>query len=332
MVDIWYFIGIIFVPGGGQMNLRQTEQLHNRATGIDALDGPEILNILLDGQIDAVNSVRSAIPAINKAAELMANTIATGGSLIYAAAGSSGLMGLADGLELPGTFGIDKQAIKILLAGGHASLTDLAGDSEDDYQAAKHDAAEISQKDCIIAISASGSTAYAMAVVDVAQKIGASVIGISNTPDTPILNQADIAIYLPTPAEVIAGSTRLGAGSAQKATLNMMSTLMGIRLGHVYDGYMVNLYADNTKLIERATRIVSNIGNCTTEQAGVYLNRSEGSVKLACLLALGASDLNATKQIMEKADHNLRQAISELKSNPAQRNNALHQNNQEKLK
>lgn len=296
------------------MILRQTEQLHNRAIGLDALDDLDILNILLDGQIDAVNSVRSAIPSIKKAAEMMAKTITTGGSLIYAAAGSSGLMGLADGLELPGTFSIDKQAIKILLAGGQASLTDLAGDSEDDHQAAKQDAAGIGRQDCIIAISASGSTPYAMAVVEAAREVGASVIGISNTPDTPILNQADVAIYLPTPAEVIAGSTRLGAGSAQKVTLNMMSTLMGIRLGHVYDGYMVNLYADNKKLTERATRIVSNIGNCTAEQAGVYLSQSEGSVKLASLLALGASDLNSARRIMEKAGQNLRQAISELKS------------------
>ena len=129
------------------MILRQTEQLHNRAIGLDALDDLDILNILLDGQIDAVNSVRSAIPSINKAAEMMAKTITAGGSLIYAAAGSSGLMGLADGLELPGTFSIDKQAIKILLAGGQASLTDLAGDSEDDHQAAKQDAAGIGRQD-----------------------------------------------------------------------------------------------------------------------------------------------------------------------------------------
>ena len=302
------------------MILRQTEQPHHRATGIDALDGAEILDILLDGQIDAVNSVRSAIPSINKAAELMAATIKNDGLLIYAAAGSSGLMGLADGLELPGTFGIDKQAVRILLAGGQASLTDLAGDSEDDHQAAKQDAAGIGEKDCVIAISASGSTAYPMAVIDVARQSGANVIGISNTPDAPLLKQADVAIYLPTPAEVIAGSTRLGAGSAQKVTLNMMSTLMGIHLGHVYNGYMVNLYADNKKLIERATRIVSNIGICTAEQAGVYLNQSDGSVKLATLLALGAKDQNTAKQIMENASQNLRLAISELKRglDPAQ--------------
>ncbi len=295
------------------MHLRQTEQQHDRAAGIDALEGTQILDILLEGQIDAVNAVRSAISSINHASELMADTISKGGSLIYAAAGSSGLMGLADGLELPGTFSIEKQAIKVLLAGGQASLTDLTGDSEDDHQAAKRDAVDITARDCVIAISASGNTAYAIAVVEVAQKAGANVIGISNTPDTPILSKADVAIYLPTPAEIIAGSTRLGAGSAQKVTLNMMSTLMGIRLGHVYDGYMVNLFADNTKLFERASRIVSNIGNCTTEIASAYLKQSAGSVKLASLLALGANDLNAAKQMMENAGQNLRLAISELR-------------------
>ena len=163
-------------------------------------------------------------------------------------------------------------------------------------------------------ISASGSTVYPLAVIKVAKQIGASVIAISNTPGTPILEQVSVAIYLPTPPEVIAGSTRLGAGTAQKATLNMMSTLMGIRLGHVHDGYMVNLYADNKKLLERAARMVSEIGNCTPEQADEYLGHTEGSVKPAILLALGARDLNAATQNLESAGQNLRLAISELKS------------------
>jgi N-acetylmuramic acid 6-phosphate etherase len=298
------------------MNLRQTEQLHSRAANIDTLDSLEILQILSAGQSDAIDSVRSALPAIHQAAELMAETINNDGLLIYAAAGSSGLMGLADGLELPGTFGINKHSIRILLAGGQASLTDLAGDSEDDELSAVRDAAGISQRDCIIAISASGSTAYPLAVIKTAKQIGASVIGISNTPRTPILEQASIAIYLPTPPEVIAGSTRLGAGTAQKATLNMMSTLMGIRLGHVHDGYMVNLHADNKKLLERAARMVSELGNCTAEQADEYLGHAEGSVKSAILLALGARDLNAAKLNLENAGQNLRQAISDLKSSP----------------
>ncbi len=295
------------------MSLRQTEQLHNQASGIDVLDDAKILDILLSGQIDAVNAVRSAIPSIVKAAEAMTTTIASGGTLIYAAAGSSGLMGLADGLELPGTFGINKHAVKILMAGGQASLSDMAGDTEDDYQAAKQDAADIDQHDCVIAISASGSTPYPRAVIDIAKEKGASIIGISNTPETPILNRADVAIYLPTPAEVIAGSTRLGAGSAQKVALNMMSTLMGIRLGHVYDGYMVNLYADNTKLIERAARIVSAISKCDTQKATDCLSQAAGSVKLATLLTLGATDTNTAKKIMEDAGQNFRLAISRMK-------------------
>ncbi|MCP3688311.1 MAG: N-acetylmuramic acid 6-phosphate etherase [Gammaproteobacteria bacterium] len=295
------------------MSLRQTEQLHNQASGIDTLDDSKILDILLSGQVSAVNAVRSAIPSIALAAEAMTTAITNGGSLVYAAAGSSGLMGLADGLELPGTFGINKHKVKVLMAGGQASLSDMAGDTEDDFKAAKQDAAEITQQDCVIAISASGNTPYPMTIIDIAQAKGACVVGISNTPETPVLNRADVAIYLPTPAEVIAGSTRLGAGSAQKVALNMMSTLMGIRLGHVYDGYMVNLYADNTKLIERSARIVAAITSCSTQEATACLGQAAGSVKLATLLALGTSDTSTAKKIMEDAGQNFRLAISRVK-------------------
>jgi N-acetylmuramic acid 6-phosphate etherase len=298
---------------GKQSNLRNTEQLHKKAAGLDALNSQEVLGILLDAQIDAIQSVRPAIPSIDQAAKITAQTIGNGGLLVYAAAGSSGLMALADGLELPGTFGVSKHAIRIFLAGGKASLSNLEQGSEDDFASAVKDASELSSQDCVIALSASGSTPYPLGVVKVAKQKGASVIGISNTPDSELLYQADIAIYLPTPAEVIAGSTRLGAGSAQKVTLNMISTLMGIHLGHVYDGYMVNLHADNAKLIERAARMIAAIGNCSTEQAARHLKESDGSVKLAILVALGASSPTTAKQILNDAGQNLRRAISELK-------------------
>ncbi len=292
------------------MVLSQTEQQHEKALGIDTLKSEEILNILLNGQFDAIQAVRSALPEISLAANLMAESLASDGSLVYAAAGSSALMGLADGLELPGTFGISQQKIKILIAGGQASLSDLAGSTEDDSLAGERDARIITPQDCLIAISASGTTPYPLAVIDTVRQLPVRVIGISNTPDTPLLEMSDVAIYLPTPAEVIAGSTRLGAGSAQKVCLNLMSTLMGIHLGHVYDGFMVNLLADNMKLKQRAAGIVSNICNCTSEQALELLNQSEGSVKVAVLLGLGAGSLEAARQTLEKANQNLRQAIA----------------------
>ena len=296
------------------MPLRLTEQQHDKAANIDTLDSHSILETLLDGQTDAVNAVRSAIPSIQKAAQLMTDTLSNQGVLTYTGAGSSGLLGLTDGLELPGTFGISLNAIRILLAGGEASLSDLAGNYEDDEILAQRDATAIDAKDCIIAISASGSTAYPLAIAKAARKKGAQVIGISNTANSPLLDLSDIPVLLPTPAEVIAGSTRMGAGSAQKVALNMMSTLMGIQLGHVHDGYMVNLHADNQKLLDRASRIVAAITHCSIEQALTSLTQSNGSVKQAIVMIAGQCDLGHSKQILEAANQNLRLAISQFES------------------
>lgn len=296
------------------MSLRTTEKLHAKASGLDARDGKDILSLLLEGQQSALVAVKDAIPSIEAGANLMARTLQAGGNIYYVAAGSSGLMGMADGLELPGTFGIPKENIFIKLAGGQASLTDLAGSVEDDADAALNDAADLGKGDCVICISASGSTPYPLAFLDVARKIGAATISITNTPDSELLNKADVAIYLATPAEVIAGSTRMGAGTAQKVALNMISTLAGIRLGHVHDGHMVNLYADNKKLVERATRIVSDIAGCSVDEVATHLANANGAVKPAVLLAFGVKDLATAQRILESADQNLRTALSKFGS------------------
>jgi N-acetylmuramic acid 6-phosphate etherase len=296
------------------MSLRKTEMQHDKAANIDTLDGSSILEILLDGQIDAATTVRSAIPAIKKASDLMTDTLCNQGILTYAGAGSSGLLGLTDGLELPGTFGINLKTIRILIAGGEASLSDLAGNYEDDEISAQRDAAVITANDCVIAISASGSTIYTLAIAKAARNIGARVIGISNTADSPLLNLSDIPILLPTSAEVIAGSTRMGAGTAQKVALNMMSTLMGIQLGHVHDGYMVNLYADNQKLRGRASQIIAAIAQCSIEQALESLTLTDGSVKHAIVMIIGQCNFKQSKQIVEDANQNLRLAIAQFES------------------
>jgi N-acetylmuramic acid 6-phosphate etherase len=309
LVFNWYYISTLEIL----MPLRETEQSHDKSANIDILDGASILEILLDSQLNAVSAVKSPLPAIDKAAELMASTIENNGVLTYAGAGSPGLIGLTDGLELPGTFGINLDSIRILIAGGKASLTDLAGGYEDDEIAARHDASVIKANDCVIATSASGTTAYPVAVAKVARDLGAHVIGISNTPNSILLEISDIPVFLPTPAEVIAGSTRLGAGSAQKVALNMMSSLMGVRLGHVYDGYMVNLCADNKKLTDRASRIVANIAKCSVDAALESLALTNGSVKHAVLMIVGGCDFGQAEKFLEAANQHLRKAISRLK-------------------
>ena len=292
----------------------RTEALHRNAEGLDIQAPDTILSSLADAQIEAAKAVRSAIPAIAAAAEIIAGRLNGGGKLAYAAAGSSGLMALADALELPGTFGIKRERIVILIAGGDEAFKTLAGGPEDDTDEASAAiaGAGIGKGDCLIAISASGSTPYAVQALKDARGRGAATIAIANNKDTPVLKLADVAILLETPPEVIAGSTRMGAGTAQKIALNMLSTLTAIHLGHVHDGYMVNLTADNIKLRDRAARIVAAITGHDKDAAARLLEASGGVVKTAILLAAGAANADVAEKILEGTGQKLRPALSAI--------------------
>ncbi|WP_157019330.1 N-acetylmuramic acid 6-phosphate etherase [Mesorhizobium xinjiangense] len=296
------------------MAVQRTEEQHPDAVGIDAQAPEIVLQRLADGQVAAAAAVRQAIPDIARAAARAAELVSSGGRLAYAGAGSSGLMALADALELPGTFGIAREQIVVLIAGGPGALSDLAGAPEDDRDDAARSVrqADIGVGDCLIAVSASGSTPYAVGALAEARSRGAATIAIANNADTPLLQSADIGILLATPPELIAGSTRMGAGTAQKIALNMLSSLMAIRLGHVHDGFMVNLHADNAKLKARAARIVSAVANCGAEDAERLLNEAGGSVKHAVLLAAGATDGEAAHEMLEATGGLLRPALSML--------------------
>lgn len=297
---------------------KRTEAHHQNAEGLDIQAPDAILSSLADAQIEAAKSVRGAIPAIADAAEIIAGRLNGGGKLAYAAAGSSGLMALADALELPGTFGIKRDRIAILIAGGDEAFKTLAGGPEDDTgeAAAAVASAGIGKDDCLIVVSASGSTPYAVRALEEARRRGAATIAIANNSDAPLLRLADIAILLETPPELIAGSTRMGAGTAQKIALNMLSTLTAIHLGHVHDGYMVNLMADNIKLRDRAARIVAAISGRGRDDAARLLEKSGGAVKTAILLAAGADSADAARKILEGTGHKLRPALSALEHDP----------------
>ena len=292
----------------------RTEALHQNAEGLDIQAPDAILASLADAQIEAAKVVRHAIPSIAKAAEIIAGKLKSGGKLAYAAAGSSGLMALADALELPGTFGIHRDRIAILIAGGDAAFKTLAGGPEDDTEEAATAVANagIGAGDCLIAVSASGTTPYAVRAIEDARRRGAATIGIANNRDSLLLRQAETAILLETPPELIAGSTRMGAGTAQKIALNMLSTLTAVHLGHVHDGYMVNLMADNIKLRDRAARIVAAVSGRGRDEAARLLEKSGGAVKTAILLAAGADSADAAQKLLEEAGQKLRPALSAI--------------------
>jgi len=290
----------------------KTEERHDKATELDVMHPALALRLLASGQQAAAKAVDSAIESIAAAAQIAAGTLAGGGRLAYAGAGSSGLMAMTDALELPGTYGIALDKVVVLLAGGAASLTDLAGGYEDDMELARKDVrdAGIGAGDCLISVSASGSTPYALAAADEARARGARVIAMANNAGAVLFQNAEVSILLQTPPEVISGSTRMGAATAQKIAFNMFSTLVGIQLGHVYDGHMVNLKADNAKLRGRAIRIVSDIAGIGATEAGRYLTTSSGSVKIAILLAAGAKNVVAAEAALTEAGQNLRRALS----------------------
>ncbi|WHZ37831.1 N-acetylmuramic acid 6-phosphate etherase [Sagittula sp. MA-2] len=277
-------------------------------TSIDALRPDAALRTMLDAQTDAARAVGNALPGIEEAAHRMADTLRNGGTVVYAAAGSSGLMALADACELPGTYGIDPAQVRIVMAGGIPTDARMPGHTEDDTSEAETVAAAMSPGDLLIAISASGTTPQALAMTRAAQTRGIATVGVANMPGSPLLTLADTAIAVPTPPEVVEGSTRLGAGTAQKIALNMISTLAGVLLGHVHDGMMVNLRPDNIKLRARAETIVARIAAVPADAARAALEATGYNVKPAVLVALG-HDPEDARRILDASGQVLRQAL-----------------------
>jgi N-acetylmuramic acid 6-phosphate etherase len=257
---------------------RPTEALHPLSAGLHLAPADQVLSRALSAQEAALAVVRQSLPALEAAASRAATALRSGGRLAYAGAGSSGLMALADRTPM-------------LFAGGADALLKMTGGVEDDPAFAAADLARtaLGPQDVLIAVSASGSTPYTLAVVAGARKASTTVIGIANVADSPLLQQADVPVFLDTGAEIVAGSTRLGAATAQKVAMNLISVLVGVQLGHVHDGMMVNLIADNAKLKDRAARIVARVAGVDTGIARVALNRANGAVKPAVLVARGAT-------------------------------------------
>lgn len=294
------------------MHHRQTEHLHGDAVGLDALPLLDVAQLLAKAQRDALRVVSAAADALARGGALMSDTIRNGGTIHYAAAGSSGLMAMADACELAGTFGIDPSQVNIHMAGGVPQDAAMPGGTEDDVEEARQAANAITTKDVVILLSASGSTPYVLEIAALARTSGAATICIANNAAAPLLDLADVAVCLPTPPEVLAGSTRLGAGTAQKVALNTMSTVMGVALGHVHDGMMVNARADNAKLRARAAGMVAMIAQVDDAKAHWCLDQTNGDVKSAIMLASGATDTNDAIARLARATGILRLALADL--------------------
>ena len=294
-------------------NSRLTEQSMDGSKGIDTRSGSEILAALVSGQERAVAAVGVAIPQIAIAAAALAKRLAAGGRLAYAGAGTSIRIAVQDGSELHATFGMAENKILYLIAGGKGAIFETMANAEDDVNAGQRDADQLFATDTLVAVAASGSTPYTIAVAKRAKAKGAFVIAVVNNSGSALGVLGDVEIVVNSGPEVIAGSTRMAAGTAQKAALNLLSTLAHIHLGAVYDGLMVNVHLGNDKLKQRGAEIVSKISQVSLKQASAALDKSQNQVKTAVLLCSGALDISVAHQILEKTKGNLRLALVQLK-------------------
>lgn len=292
----------------------QTEDISVRYAALDTWPAPEITAALIEGQLAAAAAVRAVGDCIAAASAAAADRLRDpAGRIVYVGAGASGRLGVQDGVELLPTYGWPHDRLVYLMAGGETALVRSVEGAEDDTADARArvDALALGPADVMIAIAASGRTPFAVAAAEAAHARGALVIGLANNAGTPLLATSDHPLALITGPEVVAGSTRMAAGTAQKAALNVLSTTIMVRLGRVYDNLMVDLASTNVKLAKRRREILRRIVPATEAEAEAALDRADGHIKTAALLLRGLDPAGA-RTLLDRVAGNLRTALADL--------------------
>ena len=291
---------------------RETEFRQVRYDGLETWPVSQVLGSLLGGQYHALSAVSAALPDLEKAIDAaVARLTGSSGRIVYVGAGTSGRLAVLDGIELPPTFGWPAERLEYLFAGGSEGLVHALEGAEDDAQAghAEMRAINPTAHDVVLGLAASGTTPYTRAAIQAAQKAGALTITFANNPDSPLLEDAEIGVLLRTGPEVLSGSTRLGAGTSQKVSLNLFSTALMIGLNKVHRGYMVDMQASNEKLILRAQSMVMQITGCDLEKANEALKECDYHTKLAVLVVAGNKKEKALS-LLDRHNGNLAAALA----------------------
>ena len=277
-----------------------TEQVNPASEGIDALCSEEILRIINAEDRRVAEAVAAEIPKIALAVDAVVAALRTGGRLFYIGAGSSGRLGVLDAAECPPTFNVPPTMVQGIIAGGERALSRASEASEDDPVTGAADLAArgFTPRDVLVGIAASGRTPYVLGAMAFARREGARTIGISCTPESELSRAVEIPIMLLSGPEIVAGSTRMKAGTATKLVLNMLSTAAMIRLGHVYGNLMVNVQPKSAKLRDRAERIVSRAVGVARARAVELLQAAGADVKIAILMGrLGIGREDAARRL-----------------------------------
>ena len=293
------------------MKLTLTEERNPLTTDIDTLPTLDMLSLINAEDQKVALAVRDELPYIAAAVESITARIQRGGRLIYIGAGTSGRLGVLDASECPPTFGTPPELVVGLIAGGLAALTEAVEGAEDDREGGAGEIAEldVNENDCVIGIAASGRTPYAIGSLQEAKKRGALTISIVCNRPSPLGELAEISIAPVVGAEVVSGSTRLKAGTAQKMVLNMISTAVMIRLGKTYSNLMVDVQPTNVKLRQRARRIVAEATGLDLQRAAEMLSDCHGEVKTAIVAILAGISPELARIRLHETGGYVRKAI-----------------------
>lgn len=289
----------------------QTEAVRPGLEDLDQRPVAEIIRLLVAAERDAHRAVADAVPAIALAAEAIAARLEGGGRLFYLGAGTPGRLATLDAAELGPTFSAPPGLVIPLLAGGPAAMTRAVEDAEDDARAAATDlrAHGLERKDAVVGITASGRTPYVVGGLEHARGVGALTVAVVNNPGSAAAVVAEYVVELLTGAEIIAGSTRLTAGTAQKIVLNTLSSSVMVRLGKTYGAWMVDVHANNAKLRRRAVRMVREITGADETAAARALSEAGGRVKTAIVAILGGVTASEANDRLALAKGHVRAAL-----------------------
>ncbi|MBA2379102.1 MAG: N-acetylmuramic acid 6-phosphate etherase [Blastocatellia bacterium] len=292
-----------------------TEQDNPNTSSIDTASTLKALRLINHEDKLVAHAVEKVLPQVALATDQIVDRLKNGGHLFYIGTGTSGRLGVLDASEIPPTFGVSRDLIQGIIAGGYDALYKATEASEDDKNAGANDLESrgISQKDAVIGIAASGRTPYTIGAVEYARKLGCFTACIVCTPDSPLADIADIAIEPLVGPEAITGSTRMKAGTAQKLILNMISTVTMIRLGYVKGNRMTNLRPSNEKLRERTLRILITETGLDNDAAAELLSTANGDQRVALVMHLADVTPPAAREALENNNFIVRQAARSLK-------------------
>ncbi|WP_350258037.1 N-acetylmuramic acid 6-phosphate etherase [Scrofimicrobium sp. R131] len=294
-----------------QITASVTESTDPRYQELDLMSTEGILQAMNQADRLVPEAISQVISQIARAVEAAAAGMAQGGRLLYVGAGTSGRLGVLDASEIPPTFSVDPARVVGIIAGGDHALRHAIEGAEDDYAAGRADLLgyRLSENDTVVGITASGRTPYVLGAIAAAQEAGATTVGISNNSPSDLGTLADIPIEVVVGPEIVSGSTRLKAGTAQKLVLNMISTGTMIRLGKTYGNLMVDVSATNKKLQVRAQNLVMRITGCELEQAKAALAEADGNVKVASVSLLRSLSAAEAKDLLAGSGGFLRAAL-----------------------